>query len=230
MCQNMRAQFGGDWGVQGCDLVTGLCHPDESTWTSGLHPDCFRFCTGASISVGWKLVHLGLKLVDVGGAGLVSVFHTLIWVCSKEAQKDSACRSAAHLPSTSPLSGCEIKDPVRRVTLLPSSSKILGFFFYMVSRLTIRAAGSGFASFFLYWVIQHLLASSSPENTLVASKQWYEVYKEPCLMRRCRFLSLISRIILWILMKGPAWLKAGSHQVELCNKAELNTSYSKVNF
>ena len=25
-------------------------------------------------------------------------------------------------------------------------------------------------------------------------------------------------------------LKAGSHQVELCNKAELNTSYSKVNF
>lgn len=44
----------------------------------------------------------------------------------------------------------------------------------------------------------------------MASKQWYEVCKEPCLMRRCRFLSLISRIILWILMKGPAWLKAGS--------------------
>lgn len=45
----------------------------------------------------------------------------------------------------------------------------------------------------------------------MASKQWYAVYKEPCLMRRCRFLSLISRIILWILMKGPVWLKAGSH-------------------
>lgn len=150
MCQNIWAQFGGDWGAQGCDLVTGLCHPDKLTWMSGLHPDCFRFCTGVSISVGWKLVHLGLKLVDVGGAGLVSFFCALFWVCSEEAQKESACRSAAHLPSTSPFSDCEIRDPVRKITLLPSSSKILGFFFYVVSGLTIGAAGSGFASFFLY--------------------------------------------------------------------------------
>ena len=150
MCQNIWAQFGGDWGAQGCDLVTGLCHPDELTWMSGLHPECFRFCTGVSISVGWKFVHLGLKLVDVGRAGLVSFFCALFWVCSEEAQKESACRSAAHLPSTSPFSGCEIRDPVRKITLLPSSSKILGFFFYVVSGLTIGAAGSGFASFFLY--------------------------------------------------------------------------------
>lgn len=85
------------------------------------------------------------EIVDVGRAELFSLFYPLFEKWSKEAHySDQQLDLLRHLH----FSTCEMRDPAKRITLSPSTSKILRFFFYAVSEIAISADVLGLAYFF----------------------------------------------------------------------------------
>lgn len=160
---------------------------------SGIHPEGFSCQTGIHTSIWWTPVHFWLKLwMRAEKCFLVFILYSRNGLrrLRKTHYSDQQLDLLRHLH----FSTCEIRDLVKRITLSPSSSKILKLFFYAVSEIAISAGMLGFAYFFTdFWCgstpcswCPVLRTPQWPESSYTQSINCSDTY--PRLMSRYRFL------------------------------------------